>query len=352
MRLGLVAVGLILTGVTGCAGGPSADDPGESQYVSVALPSGPMGLYVEGQLARRAGDDERALTLLNQAVRGDDRLILANQALGEIYRDRGELSMAERFLRQLVDRDPGTATGHVLLGEVLELSTRFTEAIDAYLRGLAIEPDSFPGNLGAARSYSAINEPEQALPFARRAADLRADDAGARTALARALAATGRNTEADDAYRLALELIGDDPVGRRELLLGLGMNLIRQNRGRDALDPLTQAADLRDGPQVRRLLGDAHLSIAEARRVLGERAAAESAYIAAIEAFERALTFEPRLTPALNAKGSAHFRLWELDGRLDDSPLDAALDAWRRSLAVDPDQPRVRAAVDRFGNEG
>ena len=339
--------------LAGCGGGAvDVEQPGRSRYLDADLPAGGIGLYVEGTLARDAGDDERAVDLLTRAARADDSLILVNQALGELHRDRGELSLAETFLRRLILRDPNSATGHVLLGEVFEMGRRFGEALDAYLAGLRIEPDNAAANLGAGRSLVAVDRPGEAVEYLRRGVALDPADGGGWLNLGRALDATGDLAGAQDAYERAVELIERDDDRYRPLLVAIGLNRLRQGRGREAIDPLGRAADLQRDAETVRLLGDAHLSTAEALRSLGDRDAAASAYAQAADLYREAIGLDAGLLAARNALGTTLIRRWDLGGRLDPSLREAALSAWRGSLEVNGEQPAVRAAVERFATAG
>ena len=353
----IVVLAALLAG--GCAASqdrPADDAPRPSRFVDADLPGGAVGYYVEGTLARAAGDDEAALELLGEAVRRDDRLILANQALGEIYRERGDLSNSETYFRRLIDRDPDTARGHFLLAEVLEVGRRLAEALDSYIRGLEIDPSAFAGNLGAGRTLLAMDRGDEAVPYLERAAEIDLRSGEAQFALARALDAAGRPGDADAAYDRAQELLPretpEDEDQYTDFLVARGLNLIRQGRGGEAAGALSQAVERRPDAGTFKLLGDAHAAAAQARRSLGERAAAESALGDAVRAYDDALRLSPEYVAALNARGSALIRLWQVGGQIETPLRERGLDSWRESLAAEPEQPAVENALARFGGAG
>lgn len=316
--------------VAGCGGG-SGNVPLTSRYVDTALPTGAIGFYVEGTLAREAGDDAAALELFLSASREDERLILVNAALGEIYRERAQYSEAERYFRRLLRLDGNTAGNHFRLADLLMEMEQFNEALTSYLSGLRLDPDDGLGNLGAGRAYVALDRAGEAVTFLERAAGSMPESGETWLNLARAYAAAGNSVDAETAYRRSLETL---PAPTAEALRGLGLSLLRQSKAAEALPYLREAVERDDAAEGHKLLGDAQL-------FAGDTAAAVSAY-------DVALAKDPQYVNALNAKGTARYRQYTSGGRLDQTLLGQAVDLWEQSLELQPDQPTVRATVERL----
>ena len=144
----------------GCAGTRATAD-GEttqrSRYVDSPLPPGPGGLYAEGVLARNAGDEDRALRLLARAA-DEGQLIMPNQVLGEMYRQRQQYDQSERFFQRMLDLDPQTPRNYFNLALTQELMQRFRDAAGTYSAGLNLSPEDAQGNLGIGRSYLALGD--------------------------------------------------------------------------------------------------------------------------------------------------------------------------------------------------
>ena len=344
----------LLLAAAGCgSGGNDSPAATSSRYLDAPLPGGGVGLYVEGTLAREAGDGDRALALLNRSVEADDRLILANQALGEIYRERGDLEQSERWFRRLVSLDPRTARGHFLLGGVLELQERLADALAAYRDGLAIEPQDPEGNLGVGRILLAQDQPAEAVEPLRIGVAARPDDAEATINFGRALTAAGRFDEGESALRRGLELLAADQDRlRNETLLALGLNLARQGRGTEAASLLEEAANALGTPESFKIAGDAHAAVGNGHIATGRPADAGDSFATAVGWYDRAIDLSPGYVAALNAKGAALIRQWQAGGRIDNATRDRALDAWRASLAADPDQPNVTQAIEQYESAG
>ncbi len=351
--LTLLSLALLLA-AGGCgSSGTAAPTSTNSRYLDATLPEGGVGYYVEGILAREIGENNRALRLLNQAIEQDDRLILANQALGELYEERGELAEAERFFVRLVSLDPRTARGHFLLGGVLEMQDKLTAALASYRNGLAIDPADPDGNLGAGRILLAQDDPEAAVELLALGAAARPGDAKAAINYGRALTATGRLDAGESALRRGLELVGDDQVRLRDQTrLALGLNLARQGRGSEAASLLDAAATELGTPQSFKVAGDAHAAIGNGHLATGQPGDAGDSFAVAVGWYDRSLDLAPQYVAAINAKGAALIRQWQAGGRIQTSLRDDALATWRTSLSVEPDQPRVREALEQFESAG
>ena len=342
MSRNVVSIALIWTGLTlaGCAGGGASTEPpeslGQSQYAPAPLPRGALGLYVEGVLARSAGDDDRAFDLLRDAVGRDNRLIMANQVLGEMYVERGDPSNARGHYETLVRLDPETAENHVRLGYTQELLQQFNEAAQSYLRGLSLDSTSAAGNVGLGRTYLALGRPAEARPYLETATRLNPDDGQAWLNLGRSLDALGALGAAETAYRRALEAL---PEPTPDLIENLGVNLVNQGRGDEAVPLLERVIERGPTAAAHKNLGDAHV--------------VERRYDEALTEYDAALALDADYVPALNAKGTTFILQYQQGASLDDALRQRALELWRRSLEIDPEQPRVREAITRFeGGEG
>lgn len=324
----------------GCGGGGQEAELSRSQYVDAPLPSGALGLYMEGVLARKAGDRERAVQLLTRATRENDRLIMANLVLGEIYAQEQDWENAADYFRRLVERDPETADSHFRLGFTLEQLTRYSDAIQRYRSGLALDQDDFAGNLGAGRTYLALGEAQEAKPHLAIATQARPGSDEAWQNLARAHDQTNAYVEAEAAYRRAIEASQASPEQRPELLEGLAMTLVYQQdpaRIAEAVELLERVVEVEPSNRSRERLG---LAYAIAGR-----------FEEAQEQFNLVLAEDSRNVSALNSQGTAYFLQYRSEGSLDDSLRQRALGAWALSLGVDPSQEDVKQTYEDVRTE-
>lgn len=83
-------------------------------------------------------------------------------ALGSAYHLKGEAAKAESYLRQAVQRNPGHARAHYVLGRVLLGQNRASEAAAAFLHGVSAQPKFIENRIGAMEAYLALGNLEQA----------------------------------------------------------------------------------------------------------------------------------------------------------------------------------------------
>ncbi len=343
----------IIVVVSLLAGCTSSSDPvPQSRYVATELPAGGLGLYVEGKLARKRGDVDRAARLYEQAAAADTSLILVNRELGELARQDNELSTAERWFRRLVERDVETTANYVSLGDTIEAAGRLPEALVTYQAGLAYAESDFGANIGAGRVLVAMDRHDEALPYLQSAVAADEVSGEAVALLGRALDATGQLRQAADAYTRAIELLPADADGRYDLLLLSGTNAARREQTALAIDRLRQAEKLRPGdPEPPLAIGLALTAEAERQRAMGVTDAARRTLTDAVRSLDVAVERAPREPRALNAAGSAKLRLWDAGGRLEQRLVDEAVQVWQKSLQIDPDQAAVRGAIERFAGK-
>jgi tetratricopeptide (TPR) repeat protein len=89
-----------------------------------------------------------------------------------------------------------------------------------------------------------------------------------------------------------------------------------------------------------------------ARKRYGDALALGKKYDQAIEQYDHALKSDPKYLPAINEKGFTLIRRYSDGLELDDAQRRAALEVWRSSLKINPNQPRVAEAVRKWEKPG
>ena len=87
---------------------------------------------------------------------------------------------------------------------------------------------------------------------------------------------------------------------------------------------------------------------ARTHKQLGDAYVVAKDYDAAATQYDAALAADAKYVPALNAKGTTLILQYQQGASIDDALRERALDIWGQSLAIEPDQPRVREAIKRF----
>ena len=280
------------------------------------------------------GLDEQALRAFARAIEQNPRLVEAHMGLGAIHQKRGSLVEASNAYRTATELAPMSFDAHFHLGEVQHLMGRFADATRAYLQALAIAPDDFNTNNSLATVYLQQGRPGMAIPFAERATQIAPDDQAAWVNLASALSLDGQLDAAVDAYRHAAELGAIDAP----ILLGLAdahIRLEHYDRARVVL-----AAQIRQAPS------------ALAHERMGYVLYKSRRFEDALEHYQQAVELAPDDTAALNGLGVSLMTLYLQQHRLVKAHRDGALDAWRRSLEIDINQPRIRDLLQKYTPRG
>lgn len=290
--------------------------------------SGPKGIdrYVQAVQAYQAGNKDRAVANLLVATRTNPDLIMARVMLGDLYRESGDYGQAVNQYEALVKLDPYTWSNFYKLGVTYQFLERLREAAESYGRALKLNPDDPNSNMNLGLVYLYLGNPDDAVKYTERATLLNPKSAAAYSNLGVALDARGEFARAEAAYRHSLDI---DPENTTTLL-NLGTNLIAQNKGSEAVDIMERVIQTDNTPLHRKRYGDA---LAKAGR-----------YDEAVKQFESALNIDPKYYPAMNEIGWTKIAEYRQNLELDEAKRSEAVAMWDKSLAINPDQPKIQAA--------
>ena len=302
---------------------------------STSVGRGPKGIdwYVQAVQAYQQGNKDRAVANLLAATRTNPDLIMARLMLGDLYRESGDYNSAVGQYEALVKLDPYTWSNFYKLGVTYQFLERLREAMNSYQRALKLNPDDSNTNMNLGLVHLYLGDPDEAVKFTERATLLDPKSAAAFSNLGVALDARGEFARAEAAYRHSLDL---DPENTTTLL-NLGTNLIAQNKGSEAVDIMERVIKSQDTPLHRKRYGDA---LAKAGR-----------YDEAVKQYEGALDIDPKYYPAMNEIGWTKIAEYRQNLELDDAKRNEAVAMWDKSLAINPDQPKIQAAKQEWTAE-
>lgn len=314
-----LTIGCLLM-LPGCASWQSGG--GRSEEANQRLE---QGLYFveHGKLAS-------ALASFQLALQQDPTLVPAHVGVGDIYSDAGEFRLALRSYQRASELDPRAFYPQFKVGQMHHFMDQLPQAIRGYLRALSLDPMSFDANHYLATAYLQSGRAAEALPFARKAVDLDHYSQEAWGQLAESLRVTGQFTEAIDAYRMAAE---QGPL-RPELMMGMARSLIEIAEYERAINVLRLVDHQHGGAEVLERWGFALFQMRQFREAL-------DMFNRGIERVEQAGGSDPILPRLLNGRGVCLMTLYIEGNRRDRLMHRNALDAWRQSLRLDPDQPRI-----------
>lgn len=213
--------------------------------------------YLRGRyfLHRFQGHSVRhAREMFEQAIAVDPDYALAHAGVADcssflyMYFDGSaeNLVRAHEASRRALELGPGIAETHAARGLALALDSRFAEAEGELKQAITLNPRGFEPHYFYARTCFQQGKLEQAVELFEKACDIR-EDYQARVLASLALQGLGREAEARAAQEKALEVIGHhhtvNPGDARALTLGAGC-LARLGRNVEAIEWCRRALDI------------------------------------------------------------------------------------------------------------
>jgi tetratricopeptide (TPR) repeat protein len=189
-------------------------------------------LQQQGQLQAAA---DACQAVVKKAPQEPDPLHL----LGLIRKQQGQNEEAERLLRASIDKAPDRPSFYANLGNLLSNIGRLGDAEEAYRKALALDNGFRPARIGLVRVLNHAGVHAAAEQEANILLETNPRDAEALAALGAALGGQSRFTEAEAAYRRALEIAPDYGAAHHNL----GAMLAKVERVEESLKELDLASD-------------------------------------------------------------------------------------------------------------
>jgi superkiller protein 3 len=293
-------------------------------------PAGGVDYYVRGVQLQKAGNKDQAIEYWEKAVAANPDLRMAHVMLGDAYRTRGDYDKAAVHFKAATLLDRYGYTNHYNLGVAYQMLNRLQDAAAAYLQALEINPRDVKSNMNLGLVYLALGQLDSAVLFLQRATTLDPNNAQAWSNLGVAFDARGSILEAESTYRKALELDSKNVITQQNL----AQNLISQNKNTEAVVIMEGAVKLSNAPSVRKRYADA--------------LAANKQYDQAIAQLDLAIKADPRYVLAINAKANVLIRKYSDGLQLDDQLRTAAVNLWKSSLQMNPNQPQVTESIKKW----
>lgn len=284
-------------------------------------------LISRGQQYTEQGMLDSALAAFDMVLETNPRSVDAHVGIGDIYEIKGDYAAAAEKYKTAQKLDPGAFKPTYKLGLMYHLLNRVKDAITEYLAALAIDPNSFEANLNLATAYLQINQAQLGLPYAEKAVKLKGDSQAAHVNLGSIYAAMGEYNLAIDEYRNAAELGDLQPP----IMLNLVEALLKTGKYQRAMNVLNQ---LKPTDVVYERMGYALFKLGD--------------YDTSLKRYQQALELNPDDTASLNGLGVDLMTLY-LKGRREDITLrDRGIEAWMKSVKIDPTQQRIVDLIARY----
>lgn len=331
MMCGLVAVGLAGCASTGPAAAQEPAAAAQPEFIVSPEPDPRAERMAMAEAATAAGEYEAALALLREILARSPTYTPAYIRIGEIYLATEDYARAEPVYARAARLEPRSYEAQYGHGFSLQMLDRFVEAVKAYHRALTIRPDSVEANFNLATTYLEVDEPKSALIFAEKAVELDPAHGPAHANLGRIYERIGRPGDAVVQYEAAIELMEPTPA----LLMNFINALSQEKRYVDARNTAEWLIRMAPSADAWERLGWASFRLAR--------------YDESIDAYRKAVELDSRSWAALNGIGCNALNTWLLSGRKDADAITEARQAFRRSLRLNPDQPKVVELALRYG---
>lgn len=284
------------------------------------------------RLAERQ-DLHAAIEECERAARVAPHLSAPYSNMGHLYQKLGDTERAIQSFLEALRRDPYSLADAMDLGALYQATRRVAEAIQTYLMAVQIRPSNPEAHLRLGDCYVSAGDYAEAAAAFEKAIQLSPQDSELWIRLASAEAAQGKSYEALRAYRDALERGG----AKTPILVAMARIYLDQGRLTTAVSTLDKAVELDPGDP-------------EALEVQGFCCFRMGDYVKAQTAYEGALKADPDRA-ACHAGIGAICMLAFLDDPQKVDKRELALEYWHRSLECDPDQPRIKALIQKYGQQ-
>jgi tetratricopeptide (TPR) repeat protein len=231
--------------------------------------------------------------------------------MGKRQHQAGQLAVAERIYRQILEQEPNHPDALHLLGALAGQRGNSDAAIDLIRRAIKSRPDFPEASRNLAALLAQKGQFDEAISIYRKILEARPDAAELHRELGAVLGASGRIEEAAASFFIAVQLRPEDTEAHNDL----GGVLTLLHRFDDAIAACSKAIALRPG------FAEAHHNLGGALRGKGMMDAAQSA-------FSRAIELKPNWPQAHASLAEIHRHA----GRIDE-----ALAGYRRALQLKPD---------------
>ena len=278
------------------------------------------------------GNFTTAVQMFEDLLDENPSLTPAILGLGNVYVDMGELNKAEPTFARAARVEPGNFEAQFGHGEVLQMLGRLVESIRAYQRALSVKPDSTQVLVNMTTAYLELDMNRSAITAARRAVELSPDDGRARADLGVAYQREGLFDDAIDQYERAVEILGSDSRIVRNLVECYSAG----NRFVEAVNAGEVLVRIDPSAQTWERLGRAYFRVGNYRESL--------------KAYKNSVDLDPDYWASWNGIGVNTLNSWLIGERTDPNLLIEATEAFRKSLQLKPDQPKVIRLLTTYGS--
>lgn len=319
-----------------------------------------IDLYVDAVMLKEQDQDDEAIAKLDEAVGKSSNFSLGYSLQGDIYQKMGDYEKSSQAYEKACELNAWSFHDFFNLGKVYEVMKRFSDAVKAYVRACELNPNHLQAHINTARCFNEIEDYENALLYGQRAQQLNPEVLEIQEILGDIYESKKDHSQAIKSYKRALEMDINNP----RVMTSLAVAYLKTEQVEPAKELLEVAVELDSGN------AEAHRSLAYCYLRLYEKHAqthsdaiaagnADKAYLEllveegqkmidlSIDSYLKAINADNKDWDAHRGLGVAYMIKGKLDtGDVDQNLKDKAIQHWRMSLQINPEQPRA----DRLKN--
>lgn len=326
----LAIFALLLTVLAGCDLFQKSNSNGSSARSSEPSAAQQQKLS-EAEQAKQTGNYAAALAIFQEILAENPTITTAYLGIGDIHIINKDYDKAEPAYDRAAKLEPRNFDAQYGHGLALQMLNRFVEAVRAYHRALTIDPESIKANLNIAVTYLQMNEPQSAVTFAEKAVSLEPGNGSARVNLGAAYEKTGKNKEAIEQYTAAMELVENTPP----LMMNLINVLANEKRYQEAANTAENLVRVEPSANAYERMGWCYFRL--------------SHFDKSVAAYREAVKLDTNHWQSYNGIGVNAINTWLLSKQRDGNAAREARDAFRRSLRINADQPKLLALMSNYG---
>lgn len=333
LSIALMLCGVMTLSLGGCKSAPKPDSTSEQPKASRQREPTleQHEVLASAQTAREEGNYDAALAMFQELLAENPTITVAYIGIGDVYMDTQEFDKAEPAYARAAKLEPRNFDAQFGHGLSLQMLNRFVEAIRSFQRALTIDPDSLKANLAIATTYLQMDQAQSAVIFAEKSVQLDPASGTARVNLGAAYEKVGRNADAIEQYFTAMELVDDTAP----LMMNLINVLSEERRYQEAVNTAENLVKVAPSANAWERLGWCHFRL--------------SAYDKSLHAYREAVKLDENHWQSWNGIGVNAINTWLLSKKRDTAAGDEAREAFRRSLRINGDQPKLVLLMSNNG---
>jgi protein O-GlcNAc transferase len=286
-----------------------------------------MDFFIDAVVLKELEQNEMAVQKLNSAVEIDHGFWLAYSMLGEIYEEIREYEKSAASYERAAELNPRSFKDYFNLGRVYQLMKKFALAVKAYVKACEINPGHFEAHLNAAKSYYELKDYNGALAYGHRAEQIDPNVSEVQKLLGGIYDLQRDYEAAIRSYKRSLEIDSNDT----EVMSSLAIAYLQTERYEPAKELLADVVIIEPANiAAYQQLGYCHLRLNDLD--------------SAIDSYGRAIAIDGKDWQSIRGLGVAYM-LKSLSNK-DDTLKAKAVEQWRLSLAINPNQPRSNKLVE------